>query len=537
MVAPTLPATVIALVIIGAALPPVVPFRVLGLFPFQGHSHNIMSKSLMEGLADRGHEVVMLSSLPLMKPRANYTDLSLAAQLPPVINTMTYDQLANAHGLQLPVWFGEAWGASWCRTVFESQHFQDIMKGKYGKFDVVFTEVFASDCWAVVPFKLNVPLISLDSQPDHPWMHDRVGAINNPSYLFSTNVYHVGPMNLWQRARNTYQLLAAQYLFKVHIQDPSDEVVREFFGADTPPISEMLRSTSLVMINGHVSFTLARPLPPNTLEVGGLHLKNRRPDRSSAPLESELPELSRWMDGAERGVILMALGSIVTSSSLPKPAVQAFLDAFAALGPHYRVVWKYEADDIADSLPPNVRIASWLPQFDVLAHPKTVLFVGHAGLMGSSEAMFLGVPLVCIPMFSDQPFNAALFEYKGISVTLDHRRDLNKDTILAVLRKILDTDKYRSRSREIAALFSDRPRSAMDEAVWWTEYVVRHRGARHLRPLGADLPLYQYLLLDVAAVVLAVGIVTLVLAWLLTSAALRALQAALRSRGNKRKND
>ncbi|KAE8739565.1 UDP-glycosyltransferase-11, partial [Frankliniella occidentalis] len=170
-------------------------------------------------------------------------------------------------------------------------------------------------------------------------------------------------------------------------------------------------------------------------------------------------------------------------------------------------------------------------------HPKTVLFVGHAGLMGSSEAMFLGVPLVCIPMFSDQPFNAALFEYKGISVTLDHRRDLNKDTILAVLRKILDTDKYRSRSREIAALFSDRPRSAMDEAVWWTEYVVRHRGARHLRPLGADLPLYQYLLLDVAAVVLAVGIVTLVLAWLLTSAALRALQAALRSRGNKRKND
>ncbi|XP_052129170.1 UDP-glucosyltransferase 2 isoform X1 [Frankliniella occidentalis] len=160
MVAPTLPATVIALVIIGAALPPVVPFRVLGLFPFQGHSHNIMSKSLMEGLADRGHEVVMLSSLPLMKPRANYTDLSLAAQLPPVINTMTYDQLANAHGLQLPVWFGEAWGASWCRTVFESQHFQDIMKGKYGKFDVVFTEVFASDCWAVVPFKLNVSSFS-----------------------------------------------------------------------------------------------------------------------------------------------------------------------------------------------------------------------------------------------------------------------------------------------------------------------------------------------------------------------------------------
>lgn len=39
----------------------------------------------------------------------------------------------------------------------------------------------------------------------------------------------------------------------------------------------------------------------------------------------------------------------------------------------------------------------------------------------------------------------------------------------------------------------------MNEAVWWIEYVVRNRGAPHLRPLGADLPLYQYLLLDVVA--------------------------------------
>jgi len=53
----------------------------------------------------------------------------------------------------------------------------------------------------------------------------------------------------------------------------------------------------------------------------------------------------------------------------------------------------------------------------------------------------------------------------------------------------------------VARLFRDRPRSAMADAVWWIEYVVRNRGARHLRPLGADLPLHQYLLLDVAALV------------------------------------
>ena len=40
----------------------------------------------------------------------------------------------------------------------------------------------------------------------------------------------------------------------------------------------------------------------------------------------------------------------------------------------------------------------------------------------------------------------------------------------------------------------------MDTAIYWTEYVIRHRGAPHMRTAGADLPLYKYLLLDVTAV-------------------------------------
>jgi glucuronosyltransferase len=52
----------------------------------------------------------------------------------------------------------------------------------------------------------------------------------------------------------------------------------------------------------------------------------------------------------------------------------------------------------------------------------------------------------------------------------------------------------------------------MDTAIYWTEYVIRHRGAPHMRTAGADLPLYQYLLLDViAAIVTAFLIVVYVI--------------------------
>jgi glucuronosyltransferase len=49
--------------------------------------------------------------------------------------------------------------------------------------------------------------------------------------------------------------------------------------------------------------------------------------------------------------------------------------------------------------------------------------------------------------------------------------------------------------------------SPMDTAIYWTEYVIRHHGAPHMRTAGADLPLYKYLLLDVIA-----AIVTAILA-------------------------
>ena len=41
--------------------------------------------------------------------------------------------------------------------------------------------------------------------------------------------------------------------------------------------------------------------------------------------------------------------------------------------------------------------------------------------------------------------------------------------------------------------------SALDTAVYWTEYVIRHKGAHHLKTAAVHMPWYQYLLLDVIA--------------------------------------
>jgi glucuronosyltransferase len=61
---------------------------------------------------------------------------------------------------------------------------------------------------------------------------------------------------------------------------------------------------------------------------------------------------------------------------------------------------------------------------------------------------------------------------------------------------------YIENARHTARIFRDRPQSALDTAIFWTEYVIRHGGAPHLRSAAVELSWYQYLLLDVITLML-----------------------------------
>lgn len=59
--------------------------------------------------------------------------------------------------------------------------------------------------------------------------------------------------------------------------------------------------------------------------------------------------------------------------------------------------------------------------------------------------------------------------------------------------------RYKESARQLSIRYKDRPMSPLDTAVYWTEYVIRHKGAPHLKTAAVDMPWYQYLLLDVIA--------------------------------------
>ena len=95
--------------------------------------------------------------------------------------------------------------------------------------------------------------------------------------------------------------------------------------------------------------------------------------RKAKPLPGELQS---YMCQSINGVILVSFGTVITE--LPPDVIKKLLKAC--------------------HIPSNVRIMSWVPKNDLLAHPNLKLFITHCGLSSIIETLYHGVPLCQRPI-------------------------------------------------------------------------------------------------------------------------------------------
>ncbi len=87
--------------------------------------------------------------------------------------------------------------------------------------------------------------------------------------------------------------------------------------------------------------------------------------------------------------------------------------------------------------PPNVRILDWIPQNDLLGHPKTRAFVSHMGNNGANEAAFHAVPLVAACLMSDSYQNTVRFAEKAKMAKFIDVRNSNSSIWKKTLEEVI----------------------------------------------------------------------------------------------------
>lgn len=105
--------------------------------------------------------------------------------------------------------------------------------------------------------------------------------------------------------------------------------------------------------------------------------------------------------------------------------------------------------------------------------------------------------------------------FYALFVKYDFHHVLQKNIVLFVASILISECiccRYHAKMQELSRVFKDRPMTPRESVIYWTDYVIRHNGAPHLLTAAADMPLYQYLLLDV--ILLAVTVIITVF-WML----------------------
>ena len=112
------------------------------------------------------------------------------------------------------------------------------------------------------------------------------------------------------------------------------------------------------------------------------------------------------------------------------------------------------------------------------------------------ETVFHGVPIITMPVFCDHEGDARKAELDGYAIKLEVG-ELTPEKLLRALKMIIQDPKYKENARERSIYLRDVPSSPLRTALYWTEYVLRHKGASHLKSPSRNLSVIQYYLIDV----------------------------------------
>ncbi|XP_031625276.1 UDP-glucuronosyltransferase 1-7-like [Contarinia nasturtii] len=469
-------------------------YKILFMVPFNWPSHWILLQHFVKALVERGHHVTAVVNIPIKNFQSpNYTEILID---PPfeLEKVFSMDNMFESshdndfHKLEL----FERVSTPSSDFGLKSASMQKMIHSNDLHFDLVIQQDYFHESWLMFAYKFDAPVITICTN-GHPDYFDRAMGLLTPwSHVPHNILDNEDDMTYSQRAYNLLLSLYDAYLRHWVMLPKQNEIAKRYFshlieekGRPLPTVEELYKNISMIFVNTHRSSFKPRPQMPGIVNIGGAHIKPPKP----------LPkDLQEFMDNSKHGVIVFTLGSAVRSDAMPKEKMEAFLQVFGKL--KQNVLWKFEDESFAN-IPSNVRVQKWMPQSDILAHEKVVLFISHGGLSGTYEGTMRGVPFLFTPLFADQFRNARKAVKAGSGLELPFSQ-ITVETLSSKVNELLTNKTYYNRAKEIARLSNDNLVHPMEEAMFWIEYVIRSgNGAKHLKSSAVHMSWFTYLMLDI----------------------------------------
>ncbi|XP_058064587.1 UDP-glucosyltransferase 2-like, partial [Anopheles bellator] len=266
--------------------------KILAIFPVPLKQHQLVYRPLLEELAQRGHDIVLVTTDPMdpqhRSDRIEQIDLSFAYQLP------VLEQL-NVDGLD---------GRDMLRKVFdvmrtisaeELQHpaMQKLIESasedggvtKCSRFDVVIVEWSGVTLMNAFAEHFRAPLVGIANGGAYINAHEALGNPNHPIGYPSIFMPFSEDLSLLQRISSV--LFTVWYRFYYYTEEipAQNAIAKSAFGESISDLWQIEQNADLLLINSYQLLGNVRPVGPSTIYLGGIH---QRPTGTGSGLPADL---------------------------------------------------------------------------------------------------------------------------------------------------------------------------------------------------------------------------------------------------------
>ncbi|XP_017784816.1 PREDICTED: UDP-glucuronosyltransferase 2B10-like [Nicrophorus vespilloides] len=446
--------------------------KVLVVIPTPAFSHATFASVLYEELAHRGHEVTAFTGYPSDTKHANLKEIELSK---PITIETDITEALNANSVLMNFYLQWKFLQA-CDKVYTNKEMQKLLLN--GTFDLVMIEWNVVPCFSILAEHFKAPLIGIRSLGLRLEGYDYIANPTNPSYI--SIAYNRHTESFWGRLNDLLFSIYWRLQHNLVTIPKAQQLVQKYFPSYTGSVVESEKKVALIFTNTHYVINGVRPNVPAIVELGLLHVGQKK-----KPLTEDL---NTFLNENPYGFVFFNLGTLIKTKFLDSRIFQHF----GKLPFNFLI----KLDSSLDNLPRNVKMDKWFQNEAILTHPNIKLFITHGGLLSLQEAIYHEVPMIVIPFLFDQPYNAYRMEELGIGKTIQYRDVGGPNFLDAILNVTADTT-YKVNIKYVSKLVKDHMLSPKDKAIWWVEYVLRHRGAPYIKSKAVHMNWFTYLLLDV----------------------------------------
>ncbi|CRL07820.1 CLUMA_CG020774, isoform A [Clunio marinus] len=448
-------------------------------------NHQQVFRAVTEKLLEAGHSITLLSTHPTEGERnhKNVTLIDVSYTIKIFREALEVFQTEKL-SIQEAASKMKDMEVSMITKQISSQEIQNLLGSKTLKFDLLILEICGASPLHAFAEYFNIPVVGITSSDafsiHHEVMGNEANLISHPDRMAKFTFART----FLQRLKSCFLNIFLRYFVTLQLSEEFDDVVKKNFPNVNKPYTELISNVDLLLVNAHPALGFIRPILPNTIQLGFLHVKPPK------PLPNDLKDI---LDKSKHGVIYISFGTAMTSR-MAERFFETFLRAFDGLP--YDVLWKFEKENLS-STPSNVHIRKWFPQSDLLAHPNVKLFITHGGQHSIEEAILRRVPMIVCPFQGDQFANAERIVERKIARQLNILNSLDSDEIKHAINEVIVDESLKINVEKLAKLVEDVPVKSPEKALWYIEYVIRNKGAKHLRYPQKEIPFYQYHYYDI----------------------------------------